>query len=90
VKDASGHENEYALDSHDLQIHQHGSRQREFVDDKIRGRYYPEIEQLLGDAQARLQHPSHAQLLPILDSGPGQPVLSIFDHTIRRQLKDKH
>ena len=48
VKDISGHEKEYALDTHGFQLVQHTSKQKEFVDEEvIKAEYYPEVEQLL-------------------------------------------
>lgn len=51
VKDISGEENNYTLDSHGFQIYRHESQEKKFEDDeKIKAEYYPETEQLLKDA----------------------------------------
>ena len=51
VKDISGEEHKYTLDSHGFQIYKHESNEKTFLDDeKIKAEYYPETEQLLKDA----------------------------------------
>ena len=51
VKDITGEESQYTLDSHGFQIYRHQSKEKDFVDDeKIKAEYYPEIDQLLKDA----------------------------------------
>jgi hypothetical protein len=51
VKDITGEEDKYTLDSHGFQIYRHSSKEKDFLDeDKIKAEYYPEIEQLLKDA----------------------------------------
>jgi hypothetical protein len=51
VKDITGEESKYTLDSHGFQIYYHESKEKDFVDDdKIKAEYYPEVEQLLKDA----------------------------------------
>ncbi|KAK3360515.1 hypothetical protein B0T25DRAFT_535800 [Lasiosphaeria hispida] len=51
VKDISGSEDQYSLDSHGFQIYHHDSTEKDFVDDaKIKAGYYTETEQLLKDA----------------------------------------
>lgn len=51
VKDITGEESKYTLDSHGFQIYHHESKEKEFLDDeKIKAEYYPEIDQLLKDA----------------------------------------
>ncbi|KAF7589001.1 hypothetical protein BBP40_004932 [Aspergillus hancockii] len=50
IHDVSGHELDYTLDSHGFQFHHHSSKEKDFlVDDKIKRKYYPEVEQLLKD-----------------------------------------
>lgn len=51
VTDITGREEEFRLDNHGFQVYKHTSKEKEFVDDgKIKGEYYPEVEQLLKDA----------------------------------------
>ncbi|OIW33145.1 hypothetical protein CONLIGDRAFT_163280 [Coniochaeta ligniaria NRRL 30616] len=51
VKDISGEESKYTLDSHGFQIYHHESKEKDFRDDeKIKAEYYPEVDQLLKDA----------------------------------------
>lgn len=51
VRDISGDESNYTLDSHGFQIYGHTSQEKAFEDDeKIKAEYYPETEQLLKDA----------------------------------------
>ncbi|KAB5569950.1 hypothetical protein GE09DRAFT_1186049 [Coniochaeta sp. 2T2.1] len=51
VKDITGEESKYTLDSHGFQIYHHESKEKDFLDDdKIKAEYYPEIDQLLKDA----------------------------------------
>ncbi|KAJ5366202.1 hypothetical protein N7541_000143 [Penicillium brevicompactum] len=51
IHDISGHELDYALDSHGFQLYYHESTEKDFRDDeKIKREYYPETEQLLKDA----------------------------------------
>ncbi|KAJ9138419.1 High-affinity methionine permease [Pleurostoma richardsiae] len=51
IKDISGHEDDYTLDSHGFRIYKHESKEKDFLDDeKIKAEYYPETEQLLKDA----------------------------------------
>ncbi|CAG8219884.1 unnamed protein product [Penicillium olsonii] len=51
VHDISGHELDYALDTHGFQLYYHESQEKDFLDDeKIKREYYPETEQLLKDA----------------------------------------
>jgi hypothetical protein len=51
VKDISGKEKQYTLDSHGFQIYRHVSKEKTFDDDaRIKAEYYPETEQLLKDA----------------------------------------
>lgn len=53
IHDISGHELDYALDSHGFQLYYHESTEKDFQDDeKIKREYYPETEQLLKDAYA--------------------------------------
>ncbi|KAF2277353.1 uncharacterized protein EI97DRAFT_493302 [Westerdykella ornata] len=48
VRDVRGREHEFTLDGNGFQFHKHKSEEKDFVDDeKIKARYYPEIEQLL-------------------------------------------
>jgi hypothetical protein len=55
VKDISGEESKYSLDSHGFQIYRHESKEKEFRDDeKIKAEYYPETEQLLKDSMNSL------------------------------------
>lgn len=57
VHDISGHELDYALDTHGFQLYYHESQEKDFLDDeKIKREYYPETEQLLKDAYV-LNHP---------------------------------
>lgn len=50
VHDISGDEGKYTLDSHGFQYVRHESVEKEFEDEeKIKEKYYPEIEQLLKD-----------------------------------------
>ena len=51
VRDISGEEDKYSLDSHGFQIYKHASKEKDFVDDdKIKAEYYLETKQLLKDA----------------------------------------
>lgn len=51
VHDVSGHELDYALDSHGFQFYYHVSDEKFFLDDdRIKREYYAETEQLLKDA----------------------------------------
>lgn len=51
VRDISGDESNYTLDSHGFQIYRHESAEKDFDDDeKIKTDYYRETEQLLKDA----------------------------------------
>ena len=51
VNDIRGKEQEYSLDKNGFQIYNHGSVEKDFVDDEhLKEVYYPEIEQLLKDA----------------------------------------
>ena len=55
VKDITGEESKYTLDSHGFQIYHHTSKEKDFLDDdKIKAEYYPEIDQLLKDAYVLL------------------------------------
>lgn len=50
VHDISGNEDKYTLDSHGFQYVKHESGEKEFEDEeKIKEKYYPEVEQLLKD-----------------------------------------
>lgn len=50
INDARGREDEFSLDVYGFQFARHVSAEKEFVDEeKIRGEYYKEIEQLLKD-----------------------------------------
>jgi len=50
IKDITGDEDKYDLDSHGFQFVKHESKEKEFADDeKIKAEYYPEIGQLLKD-----------------------------------------
>jgi len=50
VRDVTGDEDKYTLDSHGFQFVNHASKEKDFVDDeKIKAEYYPEVEQLLKD-----------------------------------------
>lgn len=50
VRDVSGHELDYALDTHGFQFHYHVSNEKTFLDeDRIKRDYYAETEQLLKD-----------------------------------------
>jgi hypothetical protein len=50
VKDISGDEDKYTLDSHGFQIVRHESAEKTFLDDdEIKRSYYAETEQLLKD-----------------------------------------
>jgi hypothetical protein len=90
VKDISGEESKYTLDSHGFQIYRHASKEKEFVDDeKIKAEYYPETEQLLKEVYVNhmSHHPLHLQA--DLSNSTGAVRVYIFDHTIRRQPKDQ-
>jgi hypothetical protein len=51
VRDITGDENKYTLDSHGFQIYNHTANEKDFVDDEqIKSGYYKEVEQLLKDA----------------------------------------
>lgn len=51
VRDITGDEDLYTLDSHGFQLYPHESVEKDFQDDdKIKAYYYPETEQLLKDA----------------------------------------
>ena len=50
VHDIAGDEDKYTLDSHGFQFVKHESKEKDFLDnEKIKKKYYPEIEQLLKD-----------------------------------------
>jgi hypothetical protein len=51
VRDISGTEQLYTLDSHGFQLYNHVSSEKTFDDEaRIQAEYYPETEQLLKDA----------------------------------------
>ena len=51
IRDISGDEGNYTLDTNGFQVHSHTSVEKDFVDDdQIKSSYYPEVEQLLKDA----------------------------------------
>jgi hypothetical protein len=51
VTDISGNVGDYNLDNHGFLIYNHESKEKAFRDEeKIKGEYYPEVEQLLKDA----------------------------------------
>jgi hypothetical protein len=51
IHDVSGHELDYSLDGNGFKFYHHESTEKDFLDDeKIKGEYYPETEQLLKDA----------------------------------------
>ena len=50
IQDVSGDEKKYGLDSHGFQLVQHMSEEKDFLDDdRVKDRYYKEVDQLLKD-----------------------------------------
>jgi hypothetical protein len=50
VRDITGDEDKYTLDSHGFQFTKHESKEKDFLDEeKIKAEYYPEVKQLLKD-----------------------------------------
>lgn len=48
IKDVSGDEDKYTLDSHGFQFHRHTSVEKDFVDEaQIKDQYYKEVDALL-------------------------------------------
>lgn len=50
VRDVSGDEDRYSLDSHGFQFVQHTSEEKDFLDeDRVKDRYYKEVDTLIKD-----------------------------------------